>query len=410
MSNEVSLLKIIKSADNFPSYSTPYPQQHPLTGKRLVPFYLTFKDFQHRIPPIGVFPTSLLKELRSEKGLQFYSILQKIGQGKGGHHKNPSSASSKTDQGTKNVSEPKREHEEVHTKEDKGKNENEKSKVEKKGHNKDDYKVIVLAVFFSDDTNSRGKDGRTEVMIRIVNKWREEGKFPDAMKLWMDELFAIYASPHSTLWKDDEAARNPFGNVAFEIERAATPIFGFTALGVHMTAFEGQGDDTKIWAPRRSANRIRSPLKYDSSVAGGIPAGMTPLQALIKECEEEAGWFEVLVRKYVKSAGMISLFEITRSGDLAPDIDYVYDLPLPSRESKDYVLPSPNDEEVDSFELLTIPEVFAALRNQEFKPTSAVATIDFLIRHGFITPENEPDYSEIVKRCHRRSGIAGPGI
>lgn len=28
--------------------------------------------------------------------------------------------------------------------------------------------------------------------------------------------------------------------------------------------------------------------------------------------------------------------------------------------------------------------------------------IDFFIRHGILTPENEPDYIEIVARLHRR--------
>lgn len=36
------------------------------------------------------------------------------------------------------------------------------------------------------------------------------------------------------------------------------------------------------------------------SVAGGLPAGHTPTQGLIKECEEEAGWPERLIKKYAR--------------------------------------------------------------------------------------------------------------
>lgn len=36
------------------------------------------------------------------------------------------------------------------------------------------------------------------------------------------------------------------------------------------------------------------------SVAGGLPAGDTPTQGLIKECEEEAGWPERLIMKYAR--------------------------------------------------------------------------------------------------------------
>ncbi|WVW81526.1 hypothetical protein I302_103521 [Kwoniella bestiolae CBS 10118] len=226
----------------------------------------------------------------------------------------------------------------------------------------------------------------------------------------MNERFPIYASPRSTQWAGSQQdAKKPFGNIAFEVERAATPILGCTALGVHMTAYEGEGDEMKIWVPRRSANRIRSPLKYDSSVAGGLPLGLTPLAALVTECEEEAGWPEQLIKNHVRNAGMISLFQISKWGGLAPDSDYVYDLKLPPTSSDEYQPPKPNDEEVESFQLLSIPEVISALKQNEFKPTSAVVTIDFLIRHGFITPENEPNYSEILRRIHRRSGIAGPG-
>lgn len=39
----------------------------------------------------------------------------------------------------------------------------------------------------------------------------------------------------------------------------------------------------------------------DQSVAGGIVAGMTPLETMIKECEEEASLPEELVRKHVRS-------------------------------------------------------------------------------------------------------------
>nr|XP_019048450.1 hypothetical protein I302_02222 [Kwoniella bestiolae CBS 10118]OCF27380.1 hypothetical protein I302_02222 [Kwoniella bestiolae CBS 10118] len=225
----------------------------------------------------------------------------------------------------------------------------------------------------------------------------------------MNERFPIYASPRSTQWAGSQQdAKKPFGNIAFEVERAATPILGCTALGVHMTAYEGEGDEMKIWVPRRSANRIRSPLKYDSSVAGGLPLGLTPLAALVTECEEEAGWPEQLIKNHVRWVSYL-IEDISHQHTALTRELYVYDLKLPPTSSDEYQPPKPNDEEVESFQLLSIPEVISALKQNEFKPTSAVVTIDFLIRHGFITPENEPNYSEILRRIHRRSGIAGPG-
>jgi hypothetical protein len=43
-----------------------------------------------------------------------------------------------------------------------------------------------------------------------------------------------------------------------------------------------------------------------------------------------------------------------------------------------------------------------ALSRGEFKPNCAIIMIDFFVRHGILTPENEPDYLEIVARLHRR--------
>lgn len=34
--------------------------------------------------------------------------------------------------------------------------------------------------------------------------------------------------------------------------------------------------------------------------------------------------------------------------------------------------------------------------------TASAVLIDFFIRHGLLTPENEPDYIEIMARLHRR--------
>ena len=46
----------------------------------------------------------------------------------------------------------------------------------------------------------------------------------------------------------------------------------------------------------------------DNTVAGGIPYGMSPTEALIKECMEEASLPEDVVRKYIKPVGAVSYF------------------------------------------------------------------------------------------------------
>jgi len=71
------------------------------------------------------------------------------------------------------------------------------------------------------------------------------------------------------------------------------------------------------------------------------------------------------------------------------------DIELP----EDFV-PVPQDGEVEEFMLLPIPEVIDRLG--EFKPNCAVIVVHFLIRHGLVTPDTEPDYLAIVKAMNRR--------
>ena len=72
------------------------------------------------------------------------------------------------------------------------------------------------------------------------------------------------------------------------------------------------------------------------------------------------------------------------------------------------------------YQLLTEHEVIEKMRQALFKPNCALGTyisslffhtdyqstvlIDFFMRHGYITPDNEPDYAEIITRLHGRFG------
>jgi len=84
-------------------------------------------------------------------------------------------------------------------------------------------------------------------------------------------------------------------------------------------------------------------------------------------------------------------------GLIIPDYNYVYDMELP----KDVIL-EPHDEEIQSFSGMSIDELKTALPRNKFKPDSASVLIDFSIRHNFISPENEPDFSDITIRLHRK--------
>lgn len=66
-----------------------------------------------------------------------------------------------------------------------------------------------------------------------------------------------------------------------------------------------------------------------------------------------------------------------------PNTEYVYDLELPL----DFT-PQNADGEVETFELLTAAECVQRALSPQFKTTSAPVLLDFLIRKGYINPEN----------------------
>ncbi|KAJ2986924.1 hypothetical protein NUW58_g4800 [Xylaria curta] len=46
--------------------------------------------------------------------------------------------------------------------------------------------------------------------------------------------------------------------------------------------------------------------------------------------------------------------------------------------------------------------------DESYKPNCALVVVDFFVRHGIITPDNEPDYAEILRRLHRKLPFPGP--
>ncbi|KAI5864331.1 NUDIX hydrolase domain-like protein [Durotheca rogersii] len=188
------------------------------------------------------------------------------------------------------------------------------------------------------------------------------------------------------------------------VERFASALFGVTLRGAYIMVYTRASDGAlKLWIPRRAAHLYTSPGLLDAAVAGGIKAGTTPLETAVQEAFEEASLPEDLVRERVRSAGALTYISTTtdpfpgEKGLVIPNIIYVYDLELPGN-----VVPKPNDDEVQEFYLMAVPDVQRALLDGEFKPDSAVMIIDFLIRHGILTADNEEDLVEITTRLHRR--------
>jgi isopentenyldiphosphate isomerase len=204
------------------------------------------------------------------------------------------------------------------------------------------------------------------------------------------DVFEIIHGMHSEPYKV-LGARFPL-----QLERFSAPLFGIATRGAHMTAYTFVEGDMKIWIPRRSAHLFTYPNKLDTTVAGGVKAQHTPFTCIVEEANEEASLPQDYVSKHAKSVGVLTYMTLSkRSGLIHPDVLYVFDIELPA----DLIL-TPQDDEVSEFKLMNISEIKEAMVNREFKSNCNLVMMDFFIRHGILTPDEEPDYVEIQTKLH----------
>ncbi|KAG7095702.1 hypothetical protein E1B28_006416 [Marasmius oreades] len=253
---------------------------------------------------------------------------------------------------------------------------------------------------------ANGVAKRTAALKELCERWRDTGLFSDICgpTKWRAEMYPVYRDPlavhdYPAPGQGEEEMGNL--NYAFEMERSACALFGVVTYGVHMSAFmrDVKGVGLRIWVPTRAKTKQTFPGLLDNTVAGGIPSGMGVFESMVKESMEEASITEEVVRKYTKACGSISYFFRTSKGWLQPEIEYVFDLEIPSSDPGLFQ-PKPSDGEVEFFELLDQVEVIERMKAGLFKPNCALVIIDLLIRYGFITPDNEPDYQKIITRLH----------
>lgn len=185
------------------------------------------------------------------------------------------------------------------------------------------------------------------------------------------------------------------------IDRSASHLFGIVITGVHLNIYVETDDGIKVWLARRSFTKDSFPGKLDNAVAGGVALGEAPLDAIARETEEETGLMKDYARKHVEAAGTISWIHIDQTpgepGFIVPGVSHVYDLKLESDVDM-----KPVDDDIEEFILVGVNELKALMLRGDFKPMCANVMVDFLIRHGFITKENEEDFEAILDRFYRK--------
>jgi isopentenyldiphosphate isomerase len=234
----------------------------------------------------------------------------------------------------------------------------------------------------------------------------------DAFKRFTDMLLEckIISKRHADMYPITDL-RKPGGDVLATINRNAAPYLGITSVGVHLLCCvrddRGDGNDSNssgnnnvsLWLAQRAANKSHNALRWDPTVAGGQPASMGLFENVIKEAGEEAGIDPDLVKERAISTGCLSQMTCKPDGTcMKPSLYYTWDMQV----DRETFVPRPTDGEVSAFELCSAEQLEYEVRHGDrLRPAMILVVTDFLIRQGVITPDNEPDYAQILSAMHR---------
>ncbi len=221
-------------------------------------------------------------------------------------------------------------------------------------------------------------ESRSAVLKEVLWKLHSEGEIPT----WRGEDYGI--------------ARRWGEAVVFRMERGAVPLFGVPAYGIHVNGYVAAPDGPHLWVGRRSRHKTLAPGKLDHVVAGGQPYGLGLMENVVKEAAEEASVPEDLARR-ARPVGALR-YLCARPEGQRNDVLFIYDLELPA----DFV-PQPGDDEVEEFFLWPMAKVLERLKDSDdFKFNVALVNLDFALRHGALTPDDEPEYQAIVEGLQGR--------
>lgn len=235
------------------------------------------------------------------------------------------------------------------------------------------FRVDRAGLALAPALDAAGAAARSEALAEVCARLREQGRIGG----WRDERY-----PVATRW-----AAEPL----LLLERAAVPLFGVTAYGVHLNGYvRGCDGATRMWVARRARSKPTGPGKLDQIVAGGQPHGIGLLDNLIKECAEEAGIPPARAAR-ARPVGALSYVLETEQG-MRPDVIFNFDLELDA----DFE-PVNHDGEVEAFQLWDLDRVRDTVAGSDaFKFNCALVVIDFLLRHGHLGAD-DPDYEAIAR-------------
>lgn len=227
-------------------------------------------------------------------------------------------------------------------------------------------------------------ESRTTLMNDTLRQAYLSGKVP-AINYWKNELFPLLTGE---------------GEHVLDMDGSGLDVFGVISHSVHLTGWVMTAEGIKIWVPRRAWSKLTYPGKLDNTVGGCLASGEDPIEGMIRECEEEICLKPEYTRSHIRSVGTCS-FQMTETDRGEPgcqhQVQFLYEMEL----GQD-VVPTIGDGEVGEIHLLSLDELQRCMANGEVKLSCDITYLAWLIRHGYITAENEPDFVEICARMQRR--------
>ncbi|MFT3818939.1 MAG: DUF4743 domain-containing protein [Rubrivivax sp.] len=202
---------------------------------------------------------------------------------------------------------------------------------------------------------------RDAALAEIHQRLRAQG----LIKAWRDETYPL---------PDPASLR-----VLARIERAASRFWGTLTFGAHANGWVAgaNGRPARLWIAQRAFDKATDPGAFDNLVGGGVPAGQSPFETLLREGWEEAG-LDAAVMRRARRGRVIRLRRDIPEG-LQHEWLHAYDLQLAAGER-----PVNQDGEVHAFRCLPVAEALALAAGATMTVDAALVTLDFALRHGLL--------------------------
>ncbi|KAM3499022.1 hypothetical protein MY10362_007692 [Beauveria mimosiformis] len=192
-------------------------------------------------------------------------------------------------------------------------------------------------------------------------------------------------------------------------------IFGVVTAGVHLNVYTKIGEQIFMWVSKRSQT-ASYPGMMDQVVAGGMDPedGYDAWMALEHEVWEEIGLVldrasRMLMEECrVEGPSRISFYDKKdrdagdAHGHIEPGVRFVFDVEF----DPDHVFAPSTDDAVGYVILQSVDEVLEDMLNNKWKPNSALAALDFLLRKGCIVDDGDGTIDELRARLQRPLPLA----